>query len=518
MKFQIKLIAVSMFFVATSVNAASFDVKKYGAAGNGTTYDTAALQGAIDAASVAGGGTVTLPPGTYLSASIYLKSHVTFELQEGATLLGSRRLDDYKRYNMYALLLSKNQQDITLCGKGTIDGQGKPLNAEAWLRLSEGKIKSIDGGGGDVRPSLINFQNCNGVTVREVTLKEAGQWVQDYRDCENLLIEGIKVCSNAGYNNDGIDIDGCKHVVVRGCDIDAEDDGICLKSALNPCDDVLVENCRLRSSCNGFKLGTSSVGGFRNITCRNLEIYDTYHSGIALEIVDGGAMENVRVSNISITNTSSAIFVRLGHRNTNGPVGSISNVIISDVTAEIPDRPKSLMNKFPDKEHAYNPVTLVSSSITGQPGNPVRDITLQNIHLIFGGIGAVPQPRATSSLQDKLLSWTNLAEVPELPSTYPDAHRFGILPAWAFYCRHADGLRFKNVTLNVQGKDYRPALVCDDIKDLELDFFQVKSAGSEPVIVLNDVNRALITNSTPPVGASIFIKEVGETKGIKGGR
>lgn len=372
------------------------------------------------------------------------------------------------------------------------------------------------GGGADVRPCLINFRKCKGVTVRDVTLKDAGQWVEDYRECENLLIEGIKVRSNTGYNNDGIDIDGCKNVVVRGCDIDSEDDGICLKSGSNPCEDVLVENCRLRSSCNGLKLGTASVGGFRNITCRNLEIYDTYHSGIALEVVDGGVMENVNVSHVTITNTSSAIFVRLAHRNTNGEVGSIKGVTISDVTAEIPDRPKNLMNKFPDKEHAYHPVTLITSSITGQPGHPVRDITLENIRLIYGGIGAEPRPRVTDVIQDKLLSWTNPAEVPELPDTYPDAHRFGTLPAWAFYCRHAAGLKFKNITLQVQGKDYRPALVCDDVKDLELDRFRVESAGSEPVIVLNDVQGALITNSVPPSGAVSFVKTTGGTQGVQG--
>jgi hypothetical protein len=227
-------------------------------------------------------------------------------------------------------------------------------------------------------------------------------------------------------------------------------------------------------------------------------------------------MENVNVSHVTITNTSSAIFVRLAHRNTNGEVGSIKGVTISDVTAEIPDRPKNLMNKFPDKEHAYHPVTLITSSITGQPGHPVRDITLENIRLIYGGIGAEPRPLVTDVIQDKLLSWTNPAEVPELPDTYPDAHRFGTLPAWAFYCRHAAGLKFKNVTLQVQGKDYRPALVCDDVQDLELDRFRVESAGSEPVIVLNDVKGALITNSVPPSGAVSFVKTTGGTQGVQG--
>ena len=350
--------------------------------------------------------------------------------------------------------------------------------------------------------------------MRDVTLRDSACWVEDYLECENLTIENIKVRSNAAYNNDGIDIDGCKHVVVRGCDVDSEDDGICIKSRARICEDVLVENCRVRSSCNALKLGTASAAGFKNITCRNIEIYDTYHSGIALEVVDGGAMENVLVSHVNITNTSSAIFVRLGHRNAKGRAGSIRGVTIRDVAAEIPDRPKDQMNKFPEKTHAYKPVTLVTSSITGQPGNPVQDVTLENISLVYGGIGSRAKPGQNTGEQDKPLSWQKLADVPEKPDGYPDAHRFGVLPAWGFYCRHADGIKFKNVTLRVQGQDDRPALVCDDVKNLGLDGFHVLSAGSEPVIVLNDVQGATIDNSPAPPGAAPFIKTTGSTREI----
>ena len=112
-------------------------------------------------------------------------------------------------------------------------------------------------------------------------------------------------------------------LMVRGCDIDSEDDGICLKSSRRTCEDILVENCRVRSSCNALKFGTASFAGFKNITCRNLVIYDTYLSAIALELVDGGVMENVLISDVKITDTSNPIFIRLGHRNTDGPVGTL---------------------------------------------------------------------------------------------------------------------------------------------------------------------------------------------------
>ena len=494
-----------IFSVPVLANGATFNVRKYGAAGDGTRLDTAALQQAIDAAVKAGGGTVILPPGKYLSGSIYLKSHVTLQLEEGATLLGSTHRADYKKLYFHGLLLADGQEDIAVIGKGVIDGQGRELSADTERLFAEHKLPNANEG---ERPVIINFRKCVRVTIQDITLKNSACWVQHYVNCDSLMMENISVCSNVAFNNDGIDIDGCTHTIVRNCDVDSEDDGICLKSSSRACDDVLVENCRVRSTCNALKFGTASVGGFKNVTCRNLEIYDTYISGIALEIVDGGLMENVNVSHIKITGTSNAIFVRLGHRNIRSEIGKLHGVTISDVTAEIPDRPVEQMNKYPDEKHKYNPHTLVTSSITGQPGHPVQDVTIENVSLTYGGIGSTPQPKQNR--------WDKLAQVPESATNYPECTRFGTLPAWGFYCRHAEGIRFKNVTLRVQGKDYRPALVCDDARNIELNGFHVKSAGSEPVIVLNDVRGVVIHDSIAPAGASSFVKITGSTRDVHG--
>jgi len=483
---------------------ASFNVRQYGAAGDGTNMDTAALRKTIDAAADSGGGIVIFPPGRYLSGSLDLKSHVTLQLDEGATLLGSVRRRDYRKVNFHGLLLADRQHDIAICGKGMIDGQGTPLAADTERLWKEGRLPDAKEG---QRPVLINFRDCTNVTVRDITLKDSACWVEDYRDCEHLTLENLTVRSIAALNNDGIDIDGCANVVVRGCDIDSEDDGICLKSGDKACDDVLVENCRVRSSCNALKFGTASSVGFKNIICRNLEIYDTYISGIALEIVDGGEMENVHISHIKITDSSNAIFVRLGHRNVHGEIGSLHDVILDDITAEIPNRPPELMNKFPSGNPYHSP-TLITASITGLPGHPVRGVTLKNITILYGGIGSAP---LTNHLR-----WGNLARVPECATNYPESRMFGILPAWGFYCRHAAGIKFDNVTLRVQDKDYRPALVCDDVRNIALNGFHVGSAGSEPVLVFNDVQGAGIRDSLAPAGASSFVKLIGSTQDVQG--
>jgi Glycosyl hydrolases family 28 len=485
-----------------SLAAGDFDVRNHGAVGDGKALDTAAIQRAIDAAALANGGRVVFPAGIYLSGSICLKSHVSLHLEKGATLLGSTDRSHYQRLNFLALVMADKQEHIGISGEGVIDGQGKIL-AEAVI----GAIKpgSFPDAGEAKRPVLINFRNCRDITVRDVTLRESACWVQLYRDCDRVLIENITVRTMAAITNDGLDIDGCSDVVVSGCDIDSQDDAICLKSSRRLCESVLIENCRVRSTCNALKFGTASVMGFKNITVRNLEIYDTYFSGIALEIVDGGAMENVNISNIRMTTTNNPIFIRLGHRNAKGPVGSIKGVTISDVTAEIPNREKSEMNKFPSYwRHLCT--TLITGSITGLPGHPVRDVTLRNIAITYGGIGDQPQP-------DHLLL-KDLDKVPECAQNYPESKMFGVLPAWGLYCRHAEGLTFENFTLKVTGTDYRAAVVFDDVRNLKLDRFHILSAGREMPMVFNNVRGATILNSKGPPGILKWIEKRGDTKDV----
>jgi hypothetical protein len=151
--------------------------------------------------------------------------------------------------------------------------------------------------------------------------------------------------------------------------------------------------------------------------------------------------------------------------------------------------------------------TLITSSITGLPGHPVQGVTLKNISILYGGVGGVPRPGDASL--------ANLAKVPECEKRYPQGSMFGVLPSWGFYCRHAEGIIFDNVSVRVRGQDYRPCLLCDDVRDLELEGFRAESAGSEPVIVLNDVHGAAIGDSVAPAGAGVFIKKMGNTRDVQ---
>jgi Glycosyl hydrolases family 28 len=485
-----------------SLVARDFDVMKHGAVGNGRELDTVSIQKSIDAASAAKGGRVVFPAGTYLSGSIHLKSGVELHLQKGATLLGSTNHSHYQRLNFLALVMADGQKNIRISGEGVIDGQGRILAEAVMAPIKPGQYPDA---GEAKRPVLINFRNCSDISVRGITLRESACWVQLYRDCDRILIENVTVRTMAAITNDGLDLDGCSNAVVRGCDIDSEDDAICLKSSRKACENILIEKCRIRSSCNALKFGTASAKGFKNITVRNLEIHDTYFSGIALEVVDGGAMENINISKVRMVTTNNPIFIRLGHRNVKGPIGSINGVTISDVVAEIPNRKKSEMNKFPSYWR-HQCTTLITASITGLPGHPVRGVTLRNIAITYGGIG--DSPGGNHHLLNQL------EKIPECAESYPESKMFGVLPAWGMYCRHAEGITFENVSFRVSGRDYRAAVIFDDVRNLKLDRLKILSAGKEPPMVLNNVHGATITSSKGPGGSVEWIEKRGKTVGI----
>ncbi len=372
-----------VFCFATDIALAdTYRVTDFGAVADGKTLSTEALQKAIDTCAKKGGGTVYFPAGKYLSGTLFLRDHVTCHLESGAVLLGSTDLKDYPpqtpalrsytdvNYVDKSLIYAEKVHDIAITGQGTIDGQG---GAKVYNKKKPYKQ----------RPYLIRMIECRNVTIRDITLRDSPMWVQHYLGCENLHINGITVHSLVNANNDGIDIDSCDRVRIANCDIVSVDDSIVLKSTLpRPCRRVTITNCVLRSLCNALKCGTESTGGFEDITITNCVVYDTRLSGIALEIVDGGTMDRVLVSNITITNTNNPIFVRLGNRArpylSSGPggpsgshelnegmktpgVGSLRNITIRNIMA--------------------TGANSVGCAISGIPDHPVENITLNNIRI-----------------------------------------------------------------------------------------------------------------------------------------
>lgn len=465
-------------FSVLSANAAEqaiqlFNVRDYGAVGNGTTLDTAAIQSAIDACTEAGGGKVRVPAGHYVIGTVEIKSNVTLSLEHGAELWGSQDMKDYPTRELrparegqsQCLLYAEDATNIRLEGLGVIDGRGTP---DAFPKRR----------GKDDRPRLIRFENCERVTFSGLTYKNPAFWGIHLVDCKDVYFTGVKVrMRNNHYNNDGLDIDGCENVLIENCDIVAGDDAICLKSSLNPCRNIVVRDCIVSSNTAALKFGTSSYGGFINVDVSNCYFYDCPMGAIKLQSVDGGRLENVSISRIVMEGVGSPIFIRLGNRgsvfdknsftgvksldevNPRGAgVGSIKNIRISDVvaTVTIEDREKAgnahykklKVDTTPgitDKEKAKAGPIM----ITGIPGHYVEDVILENIEISYPGHGTTDDAKG---------------EVAEDIARYPEQYFFGVLPSWGAYIRHAKNVNFKNVTMVTRSEDSRPEVVTYDVE------------------------------------------------------
>jgi len=452
---------------------ALYDVRDYGAKADGQALCTQAIQKAIDECSNAGGAVVYLPPGRFLCGTIVLKTGVTVELDAGCTLVGTGDLAQYPpmipAYRSYtdtytdkSLIYAEKAERIAITGRGIIDGQGA---------LFHGPYK--------VRPYVVRFVECKDVVVQGVTMRNSPMWVQHYLACDDVRIDGVVVRSHVNQNNDGIDIDSCRRVLITGCNIDSGDDAIVLKStSARPCQDIVVTGCVLRSGCNAFKLGTESNGGFQNIVMNACSIHATRLAGVALEVVDGGTMDRVVVTGVTMTGVGAPIFVRLGNRarpfqeGMDKPgVGALRNVTISDVEATGADH--------------------VGCAIAGLPGANVEILTLSNIRLSFSGGGSLEE---ASRL------------VPENPDKYPEYAMFGKLPAYGCYCRHVRGLKMTDVQLQLAGEDKRHAVALEDVWNATVAGLDVPhSNGAASLVRLGDVQNAMIRGCTPPEGTGLFL-------------
>lgn len=462
------LIILVMLYAGRLAAQGRIDIRAYGAVGDGKTVNTVAIQRAMDTASHGRGVVVLVPAGRWLTGVLMLRTGVELHLDSGAVLLGSTSRLDYGRDGASALLVAEGQRRVAITGSGTIDGQGREVVEDLYRLLKAGRLQDPDWQHENPwhqkrpnernRPGLIQMTHCDSVRVEGILLKDAACWVQTYIECAHLALTRLRVRSTAYWNNDGIDIVDCQDVWIAGCDVDADDDGICLKSS-NPakrCEGVLVEDCKVRSSASGIKFGTASSGGFRNIIIRRTKIRDTYRSAVALECVDGGVLEDVTIDDVIATRTGNALFIRLGRRNQHAPPGIIRRVKVRGLHVEVPDgKPdKGYEMEGPELGYAHNNFPV---SIVGLPGHPVEDVTLENVDVSYRGVDDITVAE---------YGLDSLNRVPEREGDYPEFSMFGELPAWGLYVRHVDGLRLDGMTLRHQKVGFRPAVVFDDVRRL----------------------------------------------------
>ena len=435
---RIAMVAVLALRLA-SAGAADVDANRLGAKGDGRTMNTSALQLAIDQCSASGGGRVTLAPGRYLSGGIRLRSHVELCLPRGVELIGSTA---YTRdYPDRAFIYAEGIEDAGISGNGIISG-----NATHHDVVAQGFVVNDS-----KRPNVVFFKDCRNMSATGIRIIDGGSWTFRLFRCDGVTIDRISIRCLAMGNNDGIDVDA-RNVIISNCNIEAEDDGICLKSddANFMPENIVVTNCIIASNCNPIKFGTASRAGFRNVTISNCVIKRTSESniwnwphdyrgikegtltglaGIAIESADGGRIEHVCIQNITMEGIITPIFIVLNHRRDGNPC--ISDVHISHVTATAEG--------------------VLPSMIVGSPTTKVSDITLRDIFVEHqGGEQAMTEP------------------LPEALTAYPENRMFGHRnPAGGLYVRHARNVTVENFHIRQRQTDYRPAVVLDDVEQFE---------------------------------------------------
>lgn len=486
-----------IFFIAVlsvlclAVRARDFSILDFGARMSDMHSSTQAIQQAIDRCSASGGGRVVVPAGTFRIGTLILRDDVELHLCRGAVLLGSDRIEDYpfldvrfrtrftdKSYytgrrevlRYRALLFAEGVRNVSLTGYGQVDGNG---GAEAFrLGNDAGSQASLE------RPVLILMVDCREVRLRQIELLNSAYWMQCYLACDGVTLSGVTVRNHCNFNNDGIDIDS-KNVLVENCEFDTDDDAICFKSH-DPdrwCENVVVRNCTVRTNCNGIKLGTGSLGGFRNIRIENIcfraasadrirgwqrivdhvEIPNTMLAGLAVENVDGGVSENIEAVNLHMENVQTPIFIKLGNR----------------MSRLLSDEPAALRNICIANVRATS-YSRMCSSITGWPGRAVENVTLTNIRIsTTGGTLASEFP----------------VTVPECEGDYPENRMFGfMLPASGLWARHVTGLVVENAEFGVRNPDARPDVVLQDVSGAELSRFR-NETGPDAVTLRTDSCR-----------------------------
>ncbi len=463
-----------------SLNA--FSVREFGAVGNGKTLDTAAIQAAIDACTNQSGGKVYFPPGDYLTGTLQLKDNVTLHLETNARLLGSTSLADYpdlgrsEGMHDYCLLNAYQAHHIGLEGRGIIDGQGAafPYGSEGFNFEDEEVAPSTQS---FIRPMLIHFTDCQNVVIRDLTLQHSPSWCCNLEKIKEMRIHGVHLFNRANQNNDGFDLTLCEDVTISDCHIDCGDDAVALKEGGER---IVVTNCIISTRWAAFRVGPEARGEYRDIAVSNCVIYNTYGAGIKIQEVEGGIMENISFDNLVMNHVTGPISLRLGgylgwknERKESLPIGVLRNIRFSNIRATVADNAYPLRHEVP----AFPGEKKSCINVTGVPGYYIENITFNNIHVTFPGGGSADDARR---------------EVPELRDHYPEYHMFGTLPAYGMYARHARDLRLENVTFDFAGQELRPALVCDDVQDLELSNFRAVGNAEGELVRLVDTCGAFI--------------------------
>jgi Pectate lyase superfamily protein/Right handed beta helix region len=505
--------------------ATVYNVRTYGAKGDGKALDSGAINKAIEACAAAGGGEVYVGPGTYLCGSIHMKSNINLYLEMGATILGApMKMNAYDAIEPFpnqgpkdgpqmayqdgghcyfhnSLIWGENLNNVAITGLGTINGGGMTKSDRA-LDEKSGYNNFARTHGGTIKASTpptttepavdldkpirmgnkaVAFKLCKNVTLKDITIYHGGHFAILVTGCDGMTVDNVTMDTD----RDGIDIDCCRNTVVSNCRINSPfDDGLCPKSSYalgeqRPTENLTITNCQVSGWDEGtlldgtmkpskthngrIKFGTEASGGFRNVTVSNCTFRDC--KGLALEEVDGALMDNITIDNLTMINVPDyAIYVTTGRRNRTPGLTEKSrarNILISNIVAI-----------------GAGPMSGIQ--VMGMPDMPVEGVRIENVRVENVGGGTKEQAERVVS---------------ELAAVYPEPGRLGVLPAYGVFVRHAKNMELANIHVSYAKEDLRSALICQDVDGLDVDHFWGEVADGATAARFEGVKNEHVWNS-----------------------
>jgi hypothetical protein len=505
--------------------ARTYNIRDFGAKGDGATLDTAAVQAAIDACAKDGGGIVVVPAGEFVVGTIGLKSNLTLHLFANGQLVGSAKREDYHAgegvsagNGNLVLLYAANAENITIQGPGTITGRGKNFYTGYGDATAPAAVRKQDLDTAQPnrdRPHLIIFSKCKNVRMRDVFLTESAYHGVRILGCEQVRFDGVRIYNRVNLNNDGFHFVGCEYVQLTNCEVRCQDDACALFGSNKF---VTITNCMFSTRWSIFRFGG---GESQNITISNCLIYETYGCPVKID-AHGGRMENVLFSNIvmkDVTGPIGVAFAARGERRGPRPDGAqkdgarkdrparpedtgptyLRHIRFSGIRATVVDKPRQ-QTDMPFAPGIYDGEQLSCITCNGVGDAWMEDITFEDIHVVYAGGG-------TAELAAK-------REIPQMAAEY-----FGVWntkpfgpPAYGFYARHVKGLVLNNVRFEYADRDVRPAIVLDHVKDVSIVGLVAQAdAETESVVRVIDSQDVLISASRVLSQTGTFLQVEGKT-------
>ncbi|MFP5234294.1 MAG: glycoside hydrolase family 28 protein [Acidobacteriota bacterium] len=490
----------------------TYDIRTFGAKGDGVTADTKALQAAIDACAADGGGIVEIPAGVWLIGTAELKSNVTLRIAAGGKLLGSGKGADYHAVNAiplhgdstledgnWALLYAVEAKNVTIEGPGTIDGQGAQFHSPVRGTPPPSGI------GGNKRPYHLLFYRCENLRVRDLTLVDCAYHSIRVIQSKRVFVDGVYIHNRVNGNNDGFHFISAEHVAISNCTVLSLDDACAL---FGSCRDVTVTNSYFSTRWSVFRFGG---GNAANIAVSNCVLHQVYGCPIKFHGTPGSSFENMSFSNLVLDDVTGPIHFSIGPRMprrshsgptpvdalpeaTNEPPAMVRNIAFSNIHGTVTTNPGQ-MEETTLTSH-YNPGEKHSCiTLSAVAGAILEHVSFENIHLVFGGDGTAEDAARR--------------QLPEIAGEY---FMLGPMPAYGFYARNSRAITLSDVRFETATPDLRPALVLDHVTDATINGLNVQgNLNAESALRFIDAQRVLLNAPRLLAAAKVYLQVEGKS-------